>query len=739
MKLSLTAISLALLMGAMPSTTHARRDMKSNTARIEPGQSRQEIEQTAAKVRPTLNQWRALEDEFIAFVHFGPNTFTRREWGTGFEDPAVFNPESINTDQWCAAMRDAGMKKVLLTVKHHDGYVIWQSRYTRHGIMSSPYQNGKGDVLRNLSESCKKYGLKLGIYLSPADLYQIESPDGLYGNQSPYTERTIPREVEGRPFKNKTKFKFVVDDYNEYFLNQLFELLTEYGPIDELWFDGAHPKRKGNQQYVYHAWRKLIRTLAPKAVIFGREDIRWCGNESGDTRATEWNVVGYPFNPDTASVFHDLTDYDLGSTEALSKSKYMHYQPGETDTSIREGWFYRDERQQVRTADDIYDIYERSVGGNAIFLLNMPPNREGRLGDRDVASLQEAGRMIRQTYGTNLFANAQGPKKLFDGDPLTGIAYQDPIEITLPQAVNINRVVIQENILKKGERVAKHQVEARVNGEWKVVAQATNIGHKRILRFPTVRTDALRLRVTESRLQPYITTFTAHYHDARPPQLAMSRNSKGQVSIFPNLGTFRWKTGAPSATPSAEDDFSIYYTTDGTQPTASTGQVYTGPFQLEKAATLQAVAISNKTAGPVLNKELGWAQAAWSPFRPASNEAGEAQRKAYDANSRSAYTTQASLPVTIDIDLGSACQLKGVRLTPQEGKAAGFPSKGRLFTSNNGSDWTKATTYDIGNIINDPTPRSVYFNSPVTARYLRLVMTATAGQEPVTLAEIEAL
>lgn len=219
----------------------------------------------------------------------------------------------------------------------------------------------------------------------------------------------------------------------------------------------------------------------------------------------------------------------------------------------------------------------------------------------------------------------------------------------------------------------------------------------------------------------------------------MSRNSKGQVSIFPDPGTFRWKTGAPSATPSAEDDFTIYYTTDGTQPTASTGQVYTGPFQLEKAATLQAVAISNKTAGPVLNKELGWAQAAWSPFRPASNEAGEAQRKAYDANSRSAYTSQASLPVTIDIDLGSACQLKGVRLTPQEGKAAGFPSKGRLLTSNNGSDWTEVTTYDIGNIINDPTPRSVYFNSPVTARYLRLVMTATAGQEPVTLAEIEAL
>ena len=148
--------------------------------------------------------------------------------------------------------------------------------------MSSPFRDGKGDVLKELSESCKKYGLKLGVYLSPADLFQIENKDGLYGNLSEYTERTIPRPVEGRPFENNTTFTFKVDDYNEYFLNQLFELLTEYGPIDEVWFDGAHPKRKGGQTYNYLAWKELIRTLAPKAVIFGKEDIRWCGNESGE-------------------------------------------------------------------------------------------------------------------------------------------------------------------------------------------------------------------------------------------------------------------------------------------------------------------------------------------------------------------------------------------------------------------------------------------------------------------------
>src|SRR5690606_32344855 len=217
------------------------------TIKIEKGESRESILEKAAHVVPTANQLSALDNEFIAFIHFGPNTFTRKEWGNGMEDPAVFDLQTLDTDQWCQAMKAAGMKMVIFTAKHHDGFVLWQSRYTNHGVISSGYKNGKGDVLKELSESCKKYDVKIGICLSPADLYQIESPDGLYGNLSNYTKRTIPREVEGRPFDNKTTFEFEVDDYNEYFLNQLFELLTEYGEIHEVWFDGAHPKRKGGQ------------------------------------------------------------------------------------------------------------------------------------------------------------------------------------------------------------------------------------------------------------------------------------------------------------------------------------------------------------------------------------------------------------------------------------------------------------------------------------------------------------
>lgn len=333
-----------------------------NTYPVLATDSKETILQKAVHVVPTANQYSAQKNEYIAFIHFGPNTFTGKEWGSGMEDPAVFDLKKLDTDQWCRVMKEAGMKMVIFTAKHHDGFALWQSRYTKHGIMSTGYKDGKGDVLKELSASCKKYGLKLGIYLSPADLFQIESPDRLYGNLSQYTERAIPHEVPGRPFANKTKFKFLADDYNEYFLNQLFELLTEYGPISEVWFDGAHPKTKGGQKYNYLAWKKLIHQLAPKAVIFGKEDIRWCNNEAGRTRETEWNVIGYNFNPDTANYFPDLTNIDLGSRAILYTSPFIHYQPAETNTSIREGWFYRDDTEQkVRSADDVYDIYERVV------------------------------------------------------------------------------------------------------------------------------------------------------------------------------------------------------------------------------------------------------------------------------------------------------------------------------------------------------------------------------------------
>lgn len=582
-----------------------------NTIKIEEGDSQELIIEKAAHVVPTPNQLAALQNEFIAFIHFGPNTFTRMEWGNGMEDPKVFDLKELDTDQWCEAMKAAGMKMVIITVKHHDGFVLWQSRYTKHGIMSSNFRDGKGDVLKDLSASCQKYGLKLGVYLSPADLFQIESPDGLYGNLSEYTKRTIPREVPGRPFANQTKFEFVVDDYNEYFLNQLFEILTEYGPIHEVWFDGAHPKRKGGQTYNYPAWKELIHKLAPNAVIFGREDVRWCGNEAGGTRPTEWNVITYQADPDTMTQFADMTDPVLGDREKLYQAKYLHYQQAETNTSIREGWFYRDDtHQKVRSADDVFDIYERAVGGNSTFLLNIPPNRDGKFSPADVESLKEAGKRIRETYGTDLLAGAKGPKEVLDGKNDTYLLMKEKeFTVRMPSPVTLNRIMLQEAIATHSERVEKHAVDAWIDGAWKEIAVSTNIGYKRILRFPEVTTDKLRFRLLESRLIPAISHISAHYYKSRPPQLSFRRDMDGKVAIKPKLQDFGWNSHGQNAAENLNVGYKIYYTTDGTEP-SETSTEYKEPVVLDRCE-LKAVAVLHGEKGAVSSERLGLIKKDW--------------------------------------------------------------------------------------------------------------------------------
>ncbi len=589
-----------------------------NTVKID-GDDGNTIIEKAADVVPTANQLAALDREFIAFIHFGPNTFTGKEWGSGFESSETFALETLDTDQWCKAIKDAGMKMVIFTAKHHDGYIMWQSRYTDHGIMSSKFRDGKGDVLKDLSESCRKYGLELGIYLSPADLYQIESPDGLYGNLSRPSLRTIPREVEGRPFSNKTKFKFNVDDYNEYYLNQLFELLTEYGPISEIWLDGAHPKTKGGQTYNYNAWRELIRTLAPKANIFGREDLRWCGNEGGHTRDSEWNVVPYMANPDTLTWYSDMMADPLGGREQLCEGKYLHYQPAETDVSIRDGWFWRDNtHQQTRTADNVFDIYERSVGGNAILLLNLPPDNQGRFPEKDLKTLEETGRRIRETYGIDLLEGAKCPKALLDNNIDTYIKVKDGEDfvVTLPEKCWLNRIVLQEAIATVGERAERFAVDARIDGEWKEIATSTNIGHKRILRVNDIETDALRFRLLQSRAMVAISKISAHYSH-------------------------------------------------------------------------------------------------WSPFYGNPFDTPELQE--YDKN---AWKTEGNLNVLV---LGGQRRLGGIVYNPVAGKSESGIVSGVVSISDDGLSWTEVSSFEFGNLVNDPSPRYVHFHNPVGCRYLRIV------------------
>lgn len=712
-----------------------------NTIEIYADDSKEIVIQKAAHVVPINNQLEALRNEYIAFVHFGPNTFTRKEWGDGMEDPKIFDLKELDTDQWCRTMKNAGMKMVILTVKHHDGFVIWQSRYTDHGIMSTDFENGKGDVLRDLSASCKKYGLKLGIYLSPADLYQIEHSDGLYGNLSEYTMRTIPREVAGRPFENKTKFEFLVDDYNEYFLNQLFELLTEYGEVHELWFDGAHPKSKGGQTYNYPAWKELIRTLAPKAVIFGREDVRWCGNESGATRDTEWNVIPYSVNPDTATQFPDMTKEDLGSRDKLYEAKYLHYQQAETNTSIREGWFYRDDtHQKVRNADDVFDMYERSVGGNSTFLLNIPPNREGKFSPQDVETLEEVGQRIRETYNNNLFANAIGPKNILDNNPNTYLLLKEEskeIIISMEQPQTINRLMIQEAIATHSERVEKHVVDAWIDNQWKEIAGATNIGYKRILRFPEVTTTKIRFRVLESRLDPAISHISAHYYKTRPPQLSFSRNIDGFVTIAPKQSDFAWKPHGENASENLNAGYEIFYTLDGSEPTSQSDK-YTEPLFVE-GKELKAVSFNNNLTGAVESEAFGIVKKEWKLLLASSERKNREAKFAFDADPKSYWQTEDnSEPHFIAIDLGAEQSLKGFIYTPQTQHSEGMMAKGVIQISSDGQNWETAESFEFGNLINDPTPRTHRFAKTIKTRFMRIKATEiSANGKSLAIAELD--
>ncbi|TLP70547.1 alpha-L-fucosidase [Maribacter sp. ACAM166] len=737
----LATVAISLVISCTNSVEKEVLFSVTNTISLDSDDTQDSIRIKAAHVVPTKNQYEALKDEFIAFVHFGPNTFTKKEWGNGMEDPSVFNLQNLDTDQWCQVMVAAGMKKVIFTAKHHDGFVLWQSRYTEHGVMTSPYKDGKGDVLKELSESCQKYGLKLGVYLSPADLYQIENKDGLYGNLSTYTNRTIPRQVEGRPFDNKATFQFEVDDYNEYFLNQLFELLTEYGPIDEVWFDGAHPKRKGGQTYKYTDWKQLINLLAPNAVVFGKEDLRWCGNEAGATRETEWNVVPYMDDPNTMNSFADITTTDVGSISKLVGSNFLHYQPAETNTSIREGWFYRDDTdQKVRSTDDVFDMYERSVGGNSIFLLNIPPNRQGRFSDEDVKVLQETGKRIQETYGSNLLADADGPKELLDSDEDTFLVLtgkQPIVEITFPSALKINRFLIQEDVKRHGERISKHALDTWVDGAWEEIATATNIGYQRILRFPEVTTNKLRLRILESRYIPILQHISAHYYESRPPQLQLTRSCEGEISISPKMSDFGWNPHGENASANLNKGLQIFYTKDGQEPTQES-KMFTKPFSFGEGE-IKAVAFMNGKPGSSTNIKFGLPKNTWKLVRGDSELETHGANLIFDEDPQSYWQSQAKTKNHfVILDLGKKTEINSFAYTPPISNADGMIQKGHIFSSDDGKIWTKQDTFIFGNLINDPTQRMHHFKQNFTTRFIKLETDEIAGiGNSVAIAELD--
>ncbi len=463
-----------------------------------------ELDKRLVKIVPSVRQLKHQQLEFYGFIHFTVNTFTDKEWGDGTESPEIFNPARLDAGQWARAAKDAGMRGLILTCKHHDGFCLWPSRYTSHSVALSPYKDGRGDVVREVSDACRKEGLAFGVYLSPWD-------------------RNHPFYGSGR-------------EYDDYFVGQLKELLQNYGEIFAVWFDGAcgdGPNGK-RQIYDWERYYEVIRRLQPQACIsVCGPDVRWCGNEAGQTRDSEWSVVPAR-TADTEKIAENsqqkdeaefrqrsisAQDMDLGSREILEGEEDLIWYPAEVNTSIRPGWFYHAcEDERVRPLSELIHIYENSAGGNATFLLNIPPDRSGLIHPADVQRLHELGEYIRNTYRQNLADTARItcdsalPNHGVEGvrcdsydnclRTADGITACDLV-LEWEQAVTINRVVLKED-LRYSQRIEKFVIEAWENDGFRSVCEGPTVGYKRIAVLKEIKTAILRIRILDARVAPVI-------------------------------------------------------------------------------------------------------------------------------------------------------------------------------------------------------------------------------------------
>ena len=444
---------------------------------------------------PTDRQLAWHEMEQYAFVHFTTNTFTDKEWGFGDEKESVFNPTAMDVTQWTKTIKAAGLKGLVLTCKHHDGFCLWPSQYTEHSVKNSPYKNGKGNVVDEVEKACRADSLKFGIYLSPWDRNRAD-----YGSPS----------------------------YIEYYRNQLKELFAAHTPVFEMWFDGANggdgfygganEKRKIEAK-TYYDWPttlNIVREMEPNVIFFSDAgpDIRWCGNESGFVNETNWNTI----NSDSLYAGKGGIN-DLLNTGEENGTSWI---PAEVDVSIRPGWFYHaKEDSLVKTPEQLFDIYLTSVGRGANLILNIPPDRRGLINEIDVASLLGWKKLIDQRFSINFAHNkpskassvrgnsaVYSAEMVVDGNKETYWATNDQektgsVEIDLGENKLISYIMIQEYI-QLGQRVKDFTVEIEKNGDWLEVAKGTTIGYKRILRIDPQKAQKVRVVISDAKACPVI-------------------------------------------------------------------------------------------------------------------------------------------------------------------------------------------------------------------------------------------
>ncbi len=660
---------------------------------------------------PSEQQLQWHEMNFYAFVHFNMNTFTGNEWGFGETPASTFNPSELDCRQWARVCKEAGLKGIILTAKHHDGFCLWPSAYTEYSVKNSLWKDGKGDVVRELSEACKEFGLKFGVYLSPWDRNHAD-----YGTPA----------------------------YLEYYRNQMRELLTNYGEVFEFWLDGANGgdgyygganERRNVDRTTYYDWDntlKIAYELQPKTIIFsdGGPGCRWVGNEEGYAYQTNWNTLNKAeFAPGVAN----SDDLHHGQEDGT------HWIPAEVDVSIRPGWYYHPyEDHKVKSLPHLLDIYYNSVGRGANLLLNFPVDQRGLIHEKDVEQVMALANQLKADFANDL---AKGKKatvsivrgrqykasNAIDGNPQSYWSTPDSvttasIEIDLGSETEVNRFLVQEYIAL-GQRVRKFTLDAMLNGEWKEIASETTIGYKRILRLPTVKTNKIRLNITDSKACPLISNIEIYLAPKILTEPRITRTQEGLISIQ-----------------NADNEVTVHYTTDGTEPTVNS-PVYTEAFLLAEKGTIKAITadLSTGKTSPVTSEAFDIPATKWTVLGASEDEKSN---QLFDGKTNTAWTVKnEKLPAAISIDLGETVNLCGLCYTPNQDRyIQGIATSYQIFVSQDGKKWGQAISEgEFANIQNNPVKQTVQFTE-TAARYVRLVATATVNNQPMlSAAEISVL
>jgi alpha-L-fucosidase len=653
---------------------------------------------------PSARQLAWHDLEYYGFVHFNMNTFSDMEWGMGDENPADFNPTALNTRQWAKVAKEAGMKGIIITAKHHDGFCLWPSAYTEHSVKNSPWRTGKGDLIKELREACDEFGLEMGIYYSPWDRNHAE-----YGTPG----------------------------YITYMRNQLTELLSNYGKIFEVWFDGANGGTgyyggANENRYVdkltYYDWQNtyaLVRELQPGAVMFsdGGPDVRWVGNEEGFAYETTWS------NLMRDSVYAGMPEYP--EKYASGQEDGTHWVPVEADVSIRPGWYYHEyEDHKVKTLPQLLDIYYSSIGRNAALLINFPVDRRGLIHEKDVEQIMKLSTKIKEDFAIDLAkkaklkaSNERGRgfeiKQVLNEDKNKYWAAEDgvihnEIIIQFPQIQSINRFMAQEHIAL-GQRVKAFTLEAKTEKGWELIHNGTTIGAKRILRFENVDTDALRFTITDAKASPTLSRIGVYHAPALLIEPMLKRDKSGAVTL-----------NVPGST------VDIYYSLDGSNPGINSLK-YEWPVMVDQAVQLKAISHDPATGqlSEILVQDLDIAKAIWKVIHNDPNA-----EKAIDEDPNTFWQSTAD---ELTVDLGEVIMLYGFTyLPPQNRYMSGVIMKYVFESSLDGKNWKILNSGEFSNIRNNPIKQSVRFE-PIEARYIKLKSLQTTDNQLASFSELGVL